>query len=364
MTSCTICGSSLGPTARRSKQYCGTRCRVRAFRGRATLPTSVLTAEVSPADLRFCALCQQSLSAQLRQGTRFCSTACRTRAHRIAGQSGAVSVGPACDTTGLVEALLVVLQAQDVVVGEGLRRRIQACQDRGVLSRALAQLAARTRSTPAGAEALLNACLPRSEAASRVASVPSDCRDPVALWAHIGAELTAGLTALRSSESNDSTAASFATGLTLIARQMAVTQPHVHSHGNGTEQGGLRREALHALLLASVFPVVDNLHRGLKALESQKDCTPLLAELRTLISKSYGQLESLLALWGVSSFDPIGQRFDPNEHEAIAQTEDERTEPGHISIVYQTGFKLGAQIVRPAQVGVVRKRVWAGMRGA
>jgi len=359
VTSCTICGSSLGPTARRSKQYCGTRCRVRAFRGRATLPTSVLTAAASPADLRFCALCQQRLSAQLRQGTRFCSTACRTRAHRISGkgQSEAVSADPACDTAGLAEALLVVLQAQDVVVGEGLRRRIQACQDRGVFTRLLAQRAARSKSTPAAAEALLNACLPRLEAASGAASVPSDCREPVDLWAQIAAELTAELTALRLSESNDPTAASFATGLALIARQMEAAQPQVHCHGSGSEQESLRREALKALLLTSVLPVVDNLNRGLKALESAGNSTPLQAALRTLATKTNGQIESLLALWGVSSFDPLGQLFDPNEHEAIAQTEDERIEVGRISIVYQKGFRLGAQLVRPAQVGVVRRRV-------
>ena len=359
MTICTICGSSLGPTARRSKQYCGTRCRVRAFRGRATLPTSVLTAEASLADLRFCALCQQRLPAQLRQGTRFCSTACRTRAHRISekGQSGAASAIPAYDTAGLAEAPLVVLQAQNVVVGEGLRRRIQACHDQGLLTSALAQLAARSGSTQAGAEALLNACLPQSKAASGVASVSSDCRNPVALWAQIGAELTAELTALRSSESHHPTAASFATGLALIARQMEAALPQVRSHGSETEQAALRRETLSALLLTSVLPVVDNLHRGLKALDPHGELTPVLVALRTLASKSYSQLGSMLALWDVSSFEPIGQRFDPHEHEAIAHTDDEWAEPGHISVVYQHGFRLGAQLVRPAQVGVVRKRL-------
>ncbi len=359
MTSCTICGSSLGPTARRSKQYCGTRCRVRAFRGRATLPTSVLTAEGPPADLRFCALCQQRLSSQLRQGTRFCSTACRTRAHRASGkgQQGAISADPACDTAGLAEALLVVLQAQGVVVGEGLRRRIEACQDRGVLTQTLTQLAARSKPMPAAAEALLNAFLPRSEAASGAGSVPSDCRDPVDQWEQIGVQLTTELTALRSSESKDPTAASFAIGLALIARQMKAAQPQVHFHGNSSEQEGLRREALKALLLASVLPVVDNLNRGLKALEFHESSTPLQAALRTLATKTHGQLESLLALWGVSSFDPLGQLFDPNEHEAIAQTEDERIEVGHISVVYQKGFRLGAQLMRPAQVGVVGRRV-------
>lgn len=359
MTSCKICGSSLGPTARRSKHYCGTRCRVRAFRGRATLPTSVLTAEASPADLRFCALCQQRLSAQLRQGTLFCSTACRARAYRVAGkgQSGAASVGPACDTAGLAEALLVVLQAQGVVVGEGLRLRIQVCQDRGVLTRTLAQLAARSKPMPAAAEALLNVCLPRSEAALGAASGPSDYRDPVDLWAQIAAALTAELTGLRSSEREDPTAASFATGLALIARQMEAALPHVRCHGTGSEQERPHREALKALLLTSVLPVVDNLNRGLRAMESHNNSTPLQTTLRTLATRTNGQLESLLALWGVSSFDPLGQRFDPNEHEAIAQTEDERIEAGHISIVYQKGFRLGAQLVRPAQVGVVRRGV-------
>jgi hypothetical protein len=257
----------------------------------------------------------------------------------------------------LAEALLVVLQAQDVVVGEGLRQRIQACQDRGVLTRTLAQLAARSKPMPAAAEALLNACLPQSEAAFGAASIPSDCRDPADLWEQIGAELTAELTALRSSESKDPTAASFATGLALIARQMEAAQPQVHCHGNGSEQESLRREALKALLLTSVLPVVDNLCRGRKALESHGNSTPIQSALRTLATKTNGQLESLLALWGVSSFEPLGQRFDPNEHEAIAQTEDEQLEVGHISIVYQKGFRLGAQLVRPAQVGVVHRRV-------
>jgi len=251
----------------------------------------------------------------------------------------------------------VVLQVQDVVVGEGLWRHIQACQDRGVLTRILAQLAARSKPMPAAAEALLNACLPQSEAASGAASVPSNCRDPVDLWAQIGVELTAELTALRSSESNDPAAASFVTGLTLVARRMETALSHVRCHGNGSEQEGLRREALKALLPTSILPVVDNLNRGLKAMESHKNSKQAQAALWALANRTNSQLESLLALWGVSSFDPLGQHFDPNEHEAIAQTEDERIEVGHISIVYQKGFRLGAQLMRPAQVGVVGRRV-------
>jgi molecular chaperone GrpE (heat shock protein) len=248
------------------------------------------------------------------------------------------------------------------------REVVQACQDRGVLTRTLGQLAARSEPMPAAAEAMLNACLPRSEAASGAASVHSDCRDPADLWAQIAAELKADLTALRSSESKDPTAASFAAGLALIARQMEAALPHVGCHGTGSEQERPHREALKALLLTSVLPVVDNLNRGLKAMESHSNSTPLQAALRTLATKTNDQLECLLALWCVSSFDPLGQRFDPNEHEAIAQTEDERIEAGHISIVYQKGFRLGPPCrgshrweSRPARAG--RRSPQAGMSG-
>ena len=63
---------------------------------------------------------------------------------------------------------------------------------------------------------------------------------------------------------------------------------HVRCHGTGSEQESLRREALKALLLTSVLPVVDNLNRGLKALESQGNSTPIQAALRTLATKTNG----------------------------------------------------------------------------
>ncbi|HET8523501.1 MAG TPA: nucleotide exchange factor GrpE, partial [Thermomicrobiales bacterium] len=53
---------------------------------------------------------------------------------------------------------------------------------------------------------------------------------------------------------------------------------------------------------------------------------------------------------GVTPIDALGQPFDPAIHEAVA------TEPGStgstVTEVYQTGYRLGQSLLRPAMVKV------------
>lgn len=72
-----------------------------------------------------------------------------------------------------------------------------------------------------------------------------------------------------------------------------------------------------------------------------------------------GPLESLreefltaLGRAGVEAFAPVGEPFDPNQHEAMAQQPVEGTESGVITEVYQAGYRLGETILRPARVVV------------
>ncbi len=59
---------------------------------------------------------------------------------------------------------------------------------------------------------------------------------------------------------------------------------------------------------------------------------------------------------GVVLFDPINEKFDPNRHEAVFDYDDENKTPGTIGQVMQTGFSIGERILRPAKVGVIKKR--------
>lgn len=58
---------------------------------------------------------------------------------------------------------------------------------------------------------------------------------------------------------------------------------------------------------------------------------------------------------GLISLNPKGQRFDPNEHQAMFEVPDESREPGTVCEVCNVGWKLHERIVRPAKVGVVKR---------
>lgn len=58
---------------------------------------------------------------------------------------------------------------------------------------------------------------------------------------------------------------------------------------------------------------------------------------------------------GLISLNPVGQKFDPNEHQAMFETPDSSREPGTVSEVCKVGWKLKDRIVRPAIVGVVKR---------
>jgi molecular chaperone GrpE len=55
---------------------------------------------------------------------------------------------------------------------------------------------------------------------------------------------------------------------------------------------------------------------------------------------------------GIERYSPEGERFDPVYHEAVAQQPVEGTEPGIVVEVYQRGYRIGENVVRPARVVV------------
>jgi molecular chaperone GrpE len=98
-----------------------------------------------------------------------------------------------------------------------------------------------------------------------------------------------------------------------------------------------------AKLAKELLPALDNLDR---ALEAAQDDDPLLAGVRLVRS----ELSASLARVGVEQFSPLGERFDPTEHEAMAQQPVEGAESGTVAEVFQNGFRLNGTIIRPARV--------------
>jgi molecular chaperone GrpE len=67
-------------------------------------------------------------------------------------------------------------------------------------------------------------------------------------------------------------------------------------------------------------------------------------------------MDKVLGKFDVIQFDPVGEKFDPNIHDAIFMIpESEEYENNHVGQVVQTGWKIGTRVLRAAKVGIVKK---------
>ncbi|KAK9378715.1 GrpE-domain-containing protein [Kockiozyma suomiensis] len=108
---------------------------------------------------------------------------------------------------------------------------------------------------------------------------------------------------------------------------------------------------------------VDNLDRALATVpESSQQASKEAEEAtdRELIALFDGVkmtqqvLEQTLRRHGLTKIDPLGERFDPHQHEATFEIEQPDKEPGTVFFVQQAGFMLNNRVLRAAKVGVVK----------
>jgi molecular chaperone GrpE len=100
-----------------------------------------------------------------------------------------------------------------------------------------------------------------------------------------------------------------------------------------------------AKVAKELLPALDHLEHALKAAAGHEDVIKGFALVRDEIVAALGRA-------GIEAFSPHGEPFDPNEHEAMAAHPSEDVEPGTVIEVYQQGYRLNGQILRPARVVV------------
>jgi molecular chaperone GrpE len=112
-----------------------------------------------------------------------------------------------------------------------------------------------------------------------------------------------------------------------------------------------------AELAAELVPVLDNLERALIA--AGIDPVAALAGevsvdggLEQGVVLTYRDLGKSLERAGVEVYEPAGEKFDPEWHEAISTRPDEGTDPGVVLDVVEKGYRLDGQVIRAARVVV------------
>ncbi|MBN1406012.1 MAG: nucleotide exchange factor GrpE [Candidatus Omnitrophica bacterium] len=105
-------------------------------------------------------------------------------------------------------------------------------------------------------------------------------------------------------------------------------------------------------LMLELVSILDDFERGIKSAEQKKDFA-LLHQGVDMISK---QLHRLLEEKGLKKIKSAGEKFNPDEHEAIETVEDSKKEDGIITEELQPGYFLNGRIIRPARVKVVKNK--------
>jgi molecular chaperone GrpE len=107
-----------------------------------------------------------------------------------------------------------------------------------------------------------------------------------------------------------------------------------------------------ARLAKELLPAVDNLDRALEAAQAAGNGVEDPSTLVSGIKLVHADVIAALARVGIEPFDPVGEQFDPQHHEAVAQHPVDGATPGTVVEVYQRGYRLGDAILRPARVVV------------
>lgn len=100
-----------------------------------------------------------------------------------------------------------------------------------------------------------------------------------------------------------------------------------------------------------LLTVADNFERALE--HAPKDDAAEAAGVKGLIAgvqMTEKELIKTLERHGVQRVDPIGEKFDPNLHQAVAQAPAAGIPVGHVAQTAQMGFVLGDRVLRAAMV--------------
>jgi molecular chaperone GrpE len=102
-------------------------------------------------------------------------------------------------------------------------------------------------------------------------------------------------------------------------------------------------------LARALMPVLDNFDLTL----AQDPARMTVEQMAKSIEMTRAELQKALEQNGISRIDPVpGAEFDPMQHDAVMRQPAEGVAPNCVSMRFQTGWRLGESVLRPAKVAV------------
>lgn len=104
-----------------------------------------------------------------------------------------------------------------------------------------------------------------------------------------------------------------------------------------------------------VLSVADNLRRALDAVPpTAREGNDIANTLTVGVELTEREMLAALERYGIRLIQALGQRFDPNLHQAMMEMEDSSQPEGTVVMVMQQGYQLHERLLRPALVAVAK----------
>lgn len=103
-----------------------------------------------------------------------------------------------------------------------------------------------------------------------------------------------------------------------------------------------------------LLSVSDNFRRALEVVEGQasEDLPESVRGLVDGVRMTERELTAVFERHGIRTIEPVGEKFDPNKHQAMFEIENAEVASGTVLQVMQPGSMIGERVLRPAMVGV------------
>ncbi len=102
-----------------------------------------------------------------------------------------------------------------------------------------------------------------------------------------------------------------------------------------------------------ILPLSDNFQRAIDAVPAEAaEQDEALKSFLDGVKMNERELQKVLERHGVTQLDPKGEKFDPNQHQAVQQVEDSDLPNTTVVEVFQVGYVIAERVLRPAIVSV------------
>ena len=113
--------------------------------------------------------------------------------------------------------------------------------------------------------------------------------------------------------------------------------------------------------VTQLLPIRDSLELGLIAAGQDGASLDSVKEGMDLTLK---MLADVMEKAAIIELNPLGEKFDPERHQAMQMQETDEAEPNTVIVVHQKGYMLNDRLIRPAMVVVAKASCSQGEKAA